>query len=103
MNLPIPNLNQSLRKLISRGNDFLVFRLVVKAPALKEAGIADRLETWKSVPRNKAKRIIQNYVMETDCHGNRQMIPTWEDNYRLSMVDGRVFELISSTPVKYWR
>lgn len=100
---PIPKLNQSLRKLVSYGADFIVFRLINKAPALKEAGIADRIETWKRVPKAKAKRTIQNYFMETDCHGITKMVPTWEDNYRLAMIDGQIYEMLSSSPVRRWR
>lgn len=100
----LPTLNLSSRKLVTRGADFRVFRLEVKAPALQPR-LADRLETWKQLTRKELawRRKVENYYMDTDCKGRVFMVPTWEDNWRLAMIEGRPFELLSSKAVSNWR
>lgn len=102
MNEQIPKLILDNRTLISRGADFLCFRLKVKTELLPD-GVADRLETWKRVAKKSFKRTIENYVIETNARGTKRMVPTWEDNFRLAKIDGAIYELLSSKSAQQWR
>lgn len=101
---PIPQLNLDRRTETFHGADFICFRFKVNAPALKP-GIADRMEMWKQVGRRKLKEklTVENYVIETDGSGKSQMLPFWEDNWRLAKIGNTVYELLSSESVEHWR
>lgn len=98
----IPKLDLQSRKLVSTGADFIVYRLSLKAPKLKP-GAADRLETWKRVSKNKLRLFTEDYLIETDSHGNKRTVFYWQSNYRLATVGNSVYELQSSKPIELWR